>query len=116
MKNLASDEFLNKLSFIKVDTEGNDRHILKGLKNSVLTTIRPLLLIEWYALFKGCNKNSRDMFRAIKEIGYKPYGFKFKLKGRNLKLATCHNYYADLLLIPKEINLHQEDLHICPYS
>ena len=114
--NSVPDDFLDKLSFIKIDTEGNDKHILRGLKTSVLRKIRPLILMEWYALYKGCNKSSRDMFRAIKEIGYKPYGFSFKLKRRNLMPATCHNYHADLLLLPKEIKLNQEDLQICPYS
>ena len=95
--NNASDEFLQKLSFIKVDTEGNDRFILRGLKESVLRKVRPLILIEWYVEFKNCNSGAKDMFSAIKEIHYKPYGYSIPLKIDEMKLANCDNYFRDLL-------------------
>ena len=113
--NRTAKEFLKRLSFIKVDTEGNDRHILRGLKDSVLKIKRPLILIEWYIKFKGCNKRSKDMFRAIREIGYKPYGFSFKLRSSNIKIATCHHYFADLLLLPNEVDINVNGLKICPH-
>ena len=43
---------IKKLSLIKIDTEGNDRHILRGLKDSILHVIRPVILMEWFAGFK----------------------------------------------------------------
>lgn len=112
--NKVPDEFLKMLSFIKVDTEGNDRHILRGLKDSVLKLVRPLILIEWYTAFKGCNSNAKDMFSAIEEIGYKPYGFSFNLKKEDIKLAKCDNYFRDLLLLPNEIDITIDEIKVCP--
>ena len=112
--NKVPDEFLKRLSFIKVDTEGNDRHILRGLKDSVLRLVRPLILIEWFTEFKGCNTNAKDMFSAIEEIGYKPYGFSVKDNGNDIKPATCDNYLRDLLLLPKENDININGIQTCP--
>ena len=111
--NKVSKEFLERLSFIKVDTEGNDRYILRGLKDSILQKVRPLILIEWFVKFKGCNKEANDMFNAIKEIDYTPYGYTFALNAIEKKVATCDKYFKDLLLIPNEIDINSNGIKVC---
>ena len=124
LQNLPKD-FIKKLSLIKIDTEGNDRHILRGLKGSILHVIRPVILMEWFAGFKPtklnihsktfrCNVYARDMFRAIEEINYIPYGFKFGMELKDLKPATCLNYFKDLLLLPKSWDVQVKGIKICP--
>ena len=112
--NKAPKEFLERLSFIKVDTEGNDRFVLRGLKESVLQIVRPLILIEWFVKFKGCNNEAKDMFNAIKEIDYKPYGYTISSQAREMTVATCDKYFKDLLLVPNEIDVNRNGIKICP--
>jgi FkbM family methyltransferase len=107
-------EFVKQLSFIKIDTEGNDRYVLRGLKDSILEVIRPLIKIEWYAFFKKCSSNANDMFRAIEEIDYIPYGINYGIAVEDLKLATCDNYFPDLILVPREWNTKEKGIKICP--
>ena len=116
--NSVPKDFLRKLSFVKVDTEGNDRYILRGLKESLLKVARPLIVIEWFTEFRNCNANARDMFRAIEEIDYVPYGFSLTI-GDNKELgeleqATCENYFSDLLLLPRGWNLKDKGVKVCP--
>ena len=107
-------EFVEKLSFIKIDTEGNDRFLLRGLKDSILKTVRPLILIEWYTTFKNCNANAKDMFHSIEEIGYIPYGSKGQINLDESKPATCDNYFRDLILLPKEWDAKNKGMRVCP--
>ena len=112
--NKASKEFIERLSFIKVDTEGNDRYILRGLKDSILQKVRPLILIEWFVEFKGCNDAAKDMFNAIKEIDYTPYGYTLTLQAMEKTVATCDKYFTDLLLVPNEIDINSNGIKVCP--
>ena len=111
-------EFVKKLSFIKIDTEGNDRYLLRGLKDSILKVTRPLIKIEWYTNFKNCNEGAKDMFVAINEIDYVPYGLNYvggaKISFDELKVATCDNMFPDLLLFPGEWNLIEQGIKISP--
>lgn len=116
--NKAPRDFFEKLSFIKVDTEGNDRYILRGLKDSILRRVRPLILIEWFTSFRNCNDDAKDLFSAIHEIDYKPYGFHYQLETTDMQEATCDKYVQDLLLLPKEVDIKKvkdkNGIKICP--
>ena len=113
-QNNLPPEFIQNLSFIKVDTEGNDRHLLRGLKSSILKIIRPLILIEWFIEFKNCNPNAKDMFNVISEIGYVPYKYHMRMNLSELTEAKCDDYIPDLLLFPKEWNFVENAIKICP--
>ena len=54
------------------------------------------------------------MFRVVEDIDYIPYGFKFGMALKDLKPATCLNYFKDLLLLPKSWDVQDKGIKICP--
>ena len=99
---------IEQISFIKIDTEGYDRHILRTLP-PLLDSIgkRPPMLIEWFRVFsnqvKGaegnCTAGSVDLFAAIEQIRYTPHAL-----GTGVRVNGCTNdaWIPDLLLLPME--------------
>ena len=73
-----------------------------------------MILIEWFVKFKGCNNEAKDMFNAIKEIDYTPYGYTFASQEMEKTIATCDKYFKDLLLVPKEIDINSNGIKVCP--
>jgi len=119
--NKAPEEFLKKLSFIKINGESQDKNILRGLKNSVLRFVRPLIQMEWFVQFKSCNEEGKDLFLAVDEIDYIAYEHPFTggaADNFQLQKAVCGNYSRRLLLYPKEFEietrLELKNLKICP--
>ena len=90
--NLTSNE-LDKLSFIKIDTEGYDREIIES-SATFLEIHKPCLFIEWFQLYK--EEDSLKLFEIIDKINY------IAFDPHTLTKATIDNYIHDLLLIHKE--------------
>ena len=100
------NDLIEKVSFIKIDTEGYDRHILRTLP-PLLDSIgrRPPMLIEWFRVFwnqeKGaegsCTEGSADLFAAIEEINYAAH---VPATGDRVHGCTNGGWIPDLLLLP----------------
>ena len=91
---LTPDE-INKISFIKIDTEGYDREIVQS-SSAFLNKHKPCLFIEWFAFYKEAD--SLKLFQVIENANYIPF------HPVTLKPATVTDYLPDLLLIHKEDN------------
>ena len=65
-ENLTQDE-VNRISFIKIDTEGYDYKILRSNKE-LFTKIRPILEIELYPALSI--REVEEMYNTLTEIGY----------------------------------------------
>lgn len=57
-----------KIDFVRMDVEGYEYNLLKGLKE-VLKTFRPRLLIEVHKMFLGTSR-TLEMFEELKQDGY----------------------------------------------
>ena len=64
--NLTADE-INRISFIKIDTEGYDYKILRSNK-SLFTKIRPVLEVELYPALSI--REVEEMYNTLTDIGY----------------------------------------------
>jgi FkbM family methyltransferase len=91
-QHLTSDE-IEKISFIKIDTEGYDREIVQS-SVAFLNRYKPCLYIEWF-LHYG-EEDSLKLFEVIEDANYIPFN------PVTLDRATVENYIHDLLLIHKE--------------
>jgi len=94
-------EFFKGVSFIKIDTEGYDKTLLRVLK-PLLAIHRPKIWAEWFDPYwkKGgpnsISAGSRDLFAAISEIGYVPV----HPVSRHTLTPENKNGVEDLLLLP----------------
>ena len=57
---------LNNVDFIKIDVEGYEWYVLQGCKNTIDKN-KPVLLVE----VKKDNPNRNDIFKFMKDFGYK---------------------------------------------
>lgn len=97
------EAWLKKLSFIKIDTEGFDKTLLRTYK-PLLSISKPTFWVEWFDPYwhKGAkdeiSEGSKDLFAAIHEIGYVP------LNPATGKVVTpeSRNGVPDLLLLPAD--------------
>jgi FkbM family methyltransferase len=87
-----SKEQINNLDFIKIDTEGHDKSIIRSAKE-FLNKHKPNLFIEWFNWFN--EEDNNDLFNTIQTINYVPYD------PITLKPANVKNKISDLLLIHK---------------
>ena len=72
-KLLDSFNFTNKISFIKIDVEGHEQHVLEGGIN-LIKKDKPNLLIEIEK--KHRSDSIEKTFMYLDNLGYKPYTFK----------------------------------------
>jgi FkbM family methyltransferase len=63
-------EWIPKISFIKVDTEGNDLNVLKTVEN-IITEYKPTVIAEVYPTLTKQERD--DMFHFFAEKGYTIY-------------------------------------------
>ncbi len=85
-------EGIENISFIKVDTEGFEFQVLKGLKQTILKN-QPIIFCE---VFAGKDEN-RDLYDFLKELDYQVYeqDTEFQLKKMdqdNIFNNPCHDY------------------------
>jgi len=88
-----TNEELNNLSFIKIDTEGYDREIIKSSKD-FLNEYKPVVFMEWFDFYN--KKESQELFNVISNINYIPFN------PVTLEVANVENKIWDLLIIHKE--------------
>lgn len=69
-KNFA--EKLAKLSFVKIDTEGYDKEIIKSIKN-LLVEFKPVVVSECF--FKSSSADRFEHFEVLNSIGYSLFYF-----------------------------------------
>jgi FkbM family methyltransferase len=91
-----------KISFIKIDTEGHDFHILRSFAD-VLKTVRPVILAEWFP-------RTDNLIRQLaSDLNYSVFcGFTYEPI-----IFGISKWRQDVLLIPTE-RLNQYDLTIRP--
>lgn len=97
-----SQQWLDNLCLIKLDTEGHDQVILSDLAKSDLRP--PFIWTEWFASYKfggpnHCSKRSAKLFKTSTSMGYQIFQPTLPLK----TVPGCQNrhYQRDLLLIHK---------------
>jgi FkbM family methyltransferase len=62
---------VQKIDFIKIDTEGWELYILKGAVNSI-TKFRPIIQLEIYDInMKQCNVKKEELLKFLDTLGYK---------------------------------------------
>ena len=66
LDSFVNENKINKLDFIKCDTEGHELLVFEGAKKT-MTSLRPLIYVEIK------NTNLEKMFELFKETDYKPY-------------------------------------------
>lgn len=89
-----SVEELSKIGFIKIDTEGYDYAVLRGLAPLICQN-KPTIICEWW----NDPFNSIELFSAIELIGYNPYNSRNELvKSQDF---ASDKRTQDLYLLPK---------------
>jgi hypothetical protein len=68
-KNISAERLAN-LRFIKIDTEGYDRFIVKSIAG-ILKKYRPILQVELYPALT--DQERIDFYQTLRQIGYVPY-------------------------------------------
>jgi len=98
VKKYTLQTLYEKLSFIKIDTEGQDAFILKNLE-PLIKLAQPTVFMEWW-FHESRNK---DTFEAIRDIDYNAYNaITYNLvTEEDFKDNKCQ----DLILLPKNKSL-----------
>lgn len=91
-KKYLSDEEIDKIGFVKTDTEGYDIEIIQGMRD-FLETQKPVLLTEWFYHYSSAD--SEKLFNTIYECGYVPH------YPKTLEIADINRRSEDLLCIHK---------------
>jgi len=110
------EDFLKKVTFIKIDTEGFDKTLLRAYK-PLLNISKPTFWVEWFQPYwnrgKVVSAGSKDLFAAIHEIGYVP------MNPETMTVVTdprSSHGMDDLLLLPAEKVALYECKHDCNYD
>lgn len=88
-----TEEEINNISFIKIDTEGYDREIVISSKD-FLMKYKPVIFMEWFNFYG--EEDSNKLFQIIEDINYIPFN------PITLEVANVKNKIWDLLLIHKD--------------
>lgn len=93
-------DWLNKLAFIKIDTEGYDKEIIKSI-NDLIVQQKPVIIAESFG--KASHEAKMELFDVIQSNGYEIFYFEdFKIDTVVKKL----NLNTDLLQFQKTINIY----------
>ena len=63
---------LDRLSFVKIDTEGYDKEILKSISD-IVKKYKPTLIVESYPL--NTDEEKMELYEILREYGYKVFQF-----------------------------------------
>lgn len=89
---------IDRLSFIKIDTEGYDKEIIKSIPD-LIEKYKPVIVAECYR--KSSNEEKTDLFNSVSKLGYDLYYFEdFDI---NAPSARIHNS-DELISYKKTIN------------
>lgn len=75
---------LSKLTFIKIDTEGYDKEILKSIRD-LISVYKPTIIAECFG--KSSNNDKIELYEVIEQLGYDIYYFEdFNIKTKIQKM------------------------------
>lgn len=93
----------DKISFIKIDTEGFDADVVLSLSS---LPVRPVIQVEWFAGFrkKQCSEGTKKMFEAAHFLDYDIYAWS---ESRFSVIVSCRDLppssrIQDFVLFPKD--------------
>ncbi len=93
-------EWLPKISFIKIDTEGFDKEILKSISD-LISTFKPVIIAESFG--NSTNDEKMELYQIIENLGYDIYYFEdFEIKCIPKKLENK----KDMLQWKNTINIY----------
>ena len=91
---------LNKLSFIKIDTEGYDKEILKSIADLILE-YKPNIVAESFG--KSSNEAKKELFDVISKHGYRLFYFEdFTMEAETQEIKTAQ----EMTLWKKTMNIY----------
>ena len=99
------NDWLDKLKFIKVDTEGYDKEILKSI-SPLLSKYKPVIVAESFG--KSTKEAKMELFEVIKQHGYDIFYFEnFDVNTRTREIKTKEEMTdwkntIDIYAIPQE--------------
>ncbi len=91
--------FINKLSFIKIDTEGYDKEIIKSISN-LINKYKPVIVAEIFG--KDSDENKIELFEVIEKNGYNIFYFDDFYKDTKIEKLQ---YISDIIKIKNNANL-----------
>lgn len=97
-------EWLSKFSFIKIDTEGYDKEIIKSIKD-LLSECKPVIIAESFG--KASNPAKIELYEVIEQLGYDIYFFEdFNINAQVKKLVdkneiTAYKKTINIYALPK---------------
>ena len=94
------NEWLSKFSFIKIDTEGYDKEIIKSITN-LLLKYKPVIIAESFG--KSTGEEKMELYEVVENLGYDLYYFEdFDINAEMQKIST-----------KKEIMNWRQTINIC---
>ena len=72
----TAKNLIKHISFVKIDTDGNDAEISKSLLPLIQAGNKPVIMIEWFLNYrassnlKACSKNSLKIWETAKALNY----------------------------------------------
>jgi FkbM family methyltransferase len=94
------DKWLAKFSFIKIDTEGYDKEILKSIAD-LISKYKPAIIAESFG--KSTNEEKIELYEVIEKLGYDIYYFEdFNTEAKVQKL----DYKTDITKWKETINIY----------
>ena len=97
--------WLPKFSFIKIDTEGYDKEILKSIKD-LITVFKPTIIAESFD--KASNAEKIELYEVIEQLGYDVFYFEdFNIEAKVQKLdhkndITNYKQTVNIYATPKK--------------
>ncbi|OQY96304.1 MAG: hypothetical protein B6D37_02095 [Sphingobacteriales bacterium UTBCD1] len=93
-------QWLNKLSFIKIDTEGYDKEIIRSISD-LIVTYKPALIAESFG--KATDEAKMELFGNIERLGYEIFYFEdFNVTAKIQKL----HHKSDMTNYRQTINIY----------
>lgn len=99
-------QWLNKLTFIKVDTEGYDKEILKSIAD-LISKYRPVIVAECFG--RLTNEDKMELFEVLEKLGYDiHYVYEHDINAKVIKLETKNDITnwketINIYAIPKKV-------------
>ena len=83
----------NKISFIKIDVEGWEYHVIKGATNTIKRD-HPVIMMEWHPpSLEEAGTNPREFYDfMIKELGYQKPDHMLLPYAKSMSYEELHNY------------------------
>ncbi len=99
---IASELGLTKVDFVKLDVEGAELDVLKGARELLRTTPRPVLLVEVYDIrTQPWGYKAREIVEFLNQKGYQWFELLGNSSIRPIA-PTLQVYDANLVAIPEE--------------